>query len=458
MHKIENKISSNISWLQSMKQKGGYGGPVVHYWQDCLRYIGPGTDWRYEGLVQAFLELHKKTGQEEFLSLAIECGDFLVGSQQCNGTFFNSGFEANPTFSKGSTPHDSTVNTTLLKLASALKEKELQWEKYYQSAMKNYRQFHLGKLFIKQKGLFAQYPKENAARVPNAFVPNKMASIIEMLLEMNNISKDNELVKLAVKNAEFILKMQETEISSGGIFQANNKNKIITIYNARCVPPLLKLFDETGNYKLLESALLVCKFIKKMENPEGGFDFGYLKSGGELKKFRFPVFIAGSSEIIRALIEAKKYDSSIKVKGKNTDFILENMLRSGGIKTSQGMLLKNSEETKIRGESWRDVLPATGWNDKALRLLAMQAKKNSHIELYREFTSCSVNCIDGKYSEDQEKIVISGNENFLFSKNKMFEGDNTMMKKILFSSFSVAKRLGIKSSVGSKIMKYMGVK
>ena len=53
-------LARAAAWLETMRvapeahpaggdvQRGGYGGPVVHWWRDSLRYCGPGFDWRYE--------------------------------------------------------------------------------------------------------------------------------------------------------------------------------------------------------------------------------------------------------------------------------------------------------------------------------------------------------------------------------------------------------------------------
>ncbi len=41
-------LARQHTWFDSMRQPGGYGGPVVHWWQHRLRYAGPGLDWRYE--------------------------------------------------------------------------------------------------------------------------------------------------------------------------------------------------------------------------------------------------------------------------------------------------------------------------------------------------------------------------------------------------------------------------
>ena len=69
------------SWLDKMRQPGGYGGPVVHWWRDCLEYTGPGLDWRYEGIIIGYLNLWAATGKPAWLEKARQAGDDLVAGQ-----------------------------------------------------------------------------------------------------------------------------------------------------------------------------------------------------------------------------------------------------------------------------------------------------------------------------------------------------------------------------------------
>lgn len=461
MVKLEKNIAKNIAWLQTMKQKNGYAGPVIHYWKDCLNYIGPGMDWRYEGLIQGYLELFKKTEEKEFLMLAIECGEFLVKSQCRNGVFFNSGFESNPTFNRGSTPHDSAACIGLLELAQELKKLSLDWQKYFNSAKKNLELFHLRELYIEQKGLFAQYRKQDALRVPNAFVPNKIATIIELLLKMHNFTNKKFYLRLAIKNADFITKMQDCEFD-GGIYQSNDKNKIITIYNARCIVPLLMLYEITSSEKYLSCALDAIKFIKKMENKEGGFYFGYIKQDDNWKKIYYPIFIAGGAEVLRAITYAKHFDSSLKIKRKNINFILSNILESGGFKTSIGMNLKNTAKKRFKKEGWRDIVPVVGWNDKMFRFMAMMLKEGCVIENV-DIGTTHIYCEEGEYYEDKEKIIIlptnSGqNQKIIFKKKAMFREPETFFKKAVYSISKIFHQAGIRNRWGARILKIAGVK
>jgi len=109
------------SWLDTMRGTDGYGGPVAHWWQNCLQFTGAGLDWRYEGLITGYLTLHERTGQSEWLAKARRAGDDLLSGQLPGGTYRNSSFELNPY--SGGTPHEAAVDLALLHLAEALRER-----------------------------------------------------------------------------------------------------------------------------------------------------------------------------------------------------------------------------------------------------------------------------------------------------------------------------------------------
>src|SRR5215212_2608946 len=110
-------------WFDAMRATWptpGYGGPVVHWWNHCLAYRGAGLDWRYEGIVDGYLTLWRRTGDRRWLVKAMRAGDDLVEGQLANGCFRNSMFELNP--GDGGTPHEAAADIGLLLLARALRE------------------------------------------------------------------------------------------------------------------------------------------------------------------------------------------------------------------------------------------------------------------------------------------------------------------------------------------------
>jgi hypothetical protein len=100
-----------------MRGPGGYSGPVVHWWRDCLDYSGPGLDWRYEGIIIGYLNLWAATGEASWLAKARRAGDDLMNGQLPSGNFRNSCFELNP--NTGGTPHEAACDLALLRLAEA---------------------------------------------------------------------------------------------------------------------------------------------------------------------------------------------------------------------------------------------------------------------------------------------------------------------------------------------------
>ena len=65
--RISTVVVSLEAWLETMRGEGGYGGPVAHWWGQCLLYTGPGLDWRYEVIITGYLSLWGRTGEPRWL-------------------------------------------------------------------------------------------------------------------------------------------------------------------------------------------------------------------------------------------------------------------------------------------------------------------------------------------------------------------------------------------------------
>ncbi|MEW6295730.1 MAG: hypothetical protein AB1467_05585 [Candidatus Diapherotrites archaeon] len=450
---MEEEIGKIIFWLNTMEQKKGYGGPVVHYWQDSLNYIGPGIDWRYEGLINSYITLLKKTGDQQFFKLAIRGGNHIISSQLDNGNFLNSGFEANPVLGGGAIPHETAVCLALVDLIKLLKENKFNWDKYFEVLTKNIELYHFNQLFDKKTGLFFQYKKKYALKNKGVFVPNKIATIIELLLEMHELTKNKLYLKLAIKNGNFIISQQNEEEFAGGIYQTELKEKIITYYTARCIPALLKLFDKTKDQKYVDSAINAIKFIKKMENEDGGFCFGYQKKDDEFKLYKYPIFVAGAGDILRSIKLTEKYEKyNIK---KHINWLMKNIDLNGGIRTSIGMNLKNKKTNKQTKLSWKDVIHVVGWNDKSLRFFSELIEKDTEINIGAE-SEVEINCLDGIFYENEKFIQISGNR--VFDKKRYFSSGNETLKRFVMNISLLCPDTFTLRQFGSSILHSMGVK
>jgi hypothetical protein len=161
-------------WLDTMRGPAGYGGPVVHWWRDCLAFCGAAMDWRYEGIIAGYLTLYELTGAARWLDKAKRAGDDLLGGQTPSGHFWNSEFELNP--GVGGTPHEAAADIGLLLLARALKAQgHADWERYLHAARRNLQRFYIEQLWYEPEGIFWDDPNHYT------FVPNKSATLIEAL-------------------------------------------------------------------------------------------------------------------------------------------------------------------------------------------------------------------------------------------------------------------------------------
>lgn len=437
---IEEPLGRLLGWLETMKQPGGYAGPVAHYWRDSFRYIGPGLDWRYEGLITGFLTLHEKTGDLRFLDLAVEAGNHLVRGQFSNGSFRNSNFESNPSFRSGGTPHESAAAIGLLRLAQALGQSGRDGRPYAEAALRNVEGFHFGRLYDERTGLFFQYIFDRASHAPN-----KLATMAELLFLAHDAAKEERYRKAALCCLDFVLSMQDAE--TGGILQTDHPapwslfpRRQVAYYAARCVPALLEGFHRTRDERYLQGALRIGEFLQGMEAPGGGFWWALQepKGGGGFRLYRYPVFAGGCGDILRALWLLREHGSFPLE--RSTRWLLAQVDPDGGVRTGYGMKRMDTEEEYAGPPSWRDVLHVVGWADKTLRYLALLLEPGTSVEVRpcpRE--PWKFQCADGLYEEDRRAICIRGPEAFTFRKRASFHRHDLPKRALMEAGFHYAR-------------------
>lgn len=416
-HHLAQQVGKQITWLESWKQPRGYGGPVIHYWKNSTCYTGPGLDWRYEGIIISYIHLFEKTKQEKFLQCAREAGDHLIHGQLPEGQFVHSGFDGNPSGPVGSMPHDTAASIGLMRLASVLRSRNSpQWKGCYVAAKKNLA-FHLKYLYDPSTRLFFQtFPSLDYRR---HLVSNKHATLAELLVLCYGMDKNKKYLRLAERCVQFVMSQQDHGKFKGAIHQTNKNPSYISVYMARCVSGLMAMYDATKKTRHLESALEAIEFLKKMAAPEGGFYFGWRDMDNELYQYKYPQFVAGAGDILRAFLlvkSHKKYPLD-----KHLDWIDSHAHKHGGVWTSIGMDAKDKKmEKKIKEPCWNDVVPVVGWNDKILRLRVELLKEKTTIT-EEPFIPSRVECRDGVYEEDQDKMIITTKQGKrIFNKQKKF--------------------------------------
>lgn len=358
-------------WFDAMRvdwPTPGYGGPVVHWWNHCLAYRGAGLDWRYEGIVDGYLILWRRSGDPRWLDKAIRAGEDLVGGQRPDGHFAASLFELNP--GTGGTPHEAACDVALLLLAKTLRERDdPRGALFLDAARRNLDGYWFGRLW---------HPPSATIRDREhfwGFVPNKAATFVEaVLLLAELLGTDEPVTRYAVPTGERILAMQvggADPLLAGAIAQNRLDDRLVEsyfpVYVARCVPPLLALAARTGETRFRDGALAAVGFLGRVRDGDGGFPQVLYPRG---RRVRGPRWVAGAGDIVRALDTARGQGGAVDptptvgwvVRGARADGRIATAVGFGGIVPGLS-----------RRDRFADELGVVGWCDKAFRALAPRA-------------------------------------------------------------------------------------
>lgn len=348
------------AWLESQRQPGGYGGPVVHWWADCLDYTGPGLDWRYEGIICGYLNLYSWSMEPKWLAKACRAGDDLVAGQLPSGNYRNSQFELNP--GMGGTPHEAACDAALLQLALALKaEGNERWSIYANSAMRNLQDFYIERLWDNTNQCFS-----DQAGVAS-FVPNKAATLVEALLlaaQLTAESKWSEQYARLTLNKITRYQVVGGELD-GAIYQNSLGGRIIErffpFYIARCLPALLQGYQVFQEEAYRTAACRAANFIIKTRYPDGSFPQVLYRRG---RVNRYPQWVAGAGDILRCLALAAEWAPFDPA--PTLAWLLGQQKPDGSLPTAVGF--GNTSIVRQKPDA-RDELGVCGWVDKTFRYL-----------------------------------------------------------------------------------------
>jgi hypothetical protein len=353
------------AWLDTMRGPEGYGGPVVHWWQDCLDFGWPGMDWRYEGIISGYLNLYKASGNPCWLHKAKRAGDDLVRAQLPSGNYPRSSFEANPC--SGGTPHEAACDVGLLLLAAELaKQGDARWADYWQTAERNLRGYLIGVLWDGLNRYFWNSPRDPT------FVPNKAATIVEAILARISLTGDSiPLEGFIVLTLDKIVSCQimaRGHPLDGAIDQAwrgaRGSGHYFPFYIARCIPALVQGHDYTEERRYLRAARAAMRFLLRGRLPDGSFP-QVIYANGRIN--RYPQWISAAGDILRAMDLVAGRGMEIDADA-TLGWLLAGFLPTGGMRTARGFASVVSQRRPGIPE-FRDLLPVCGWVDKAFRYL-----------------------------------------------------------------------------------------
>lgn len=374
-------------WLESMRHSNGYGGPVVHWWRDCLGFPGPGLDWRYEGIILGYLQLFKATGGPVWLEKASRAGNDLVEGQLSSGRYRNSSFELNP--ETGGNPHEAACDLGLLYLAGELRRLGRSvWQKYYVAAGRNLHAYIVGVLWDSDNCFFRNSPKDET------FVPNKAATIAEALMAWEKFSGDTDfLERFVIPTLDKILACQVREHDhqlKGAIDQGclgrKSLGRYFPFYIARCIPALIQGFRCTGYERYRQAAWLAMKFVLRHQCEDGSFPQVIYRNG---RINRYPQWIAGIGDVLCAMDLMAEEGMGISTKTTES-WLLNGLLPNGAIRTANGFGSFWSQRTP-GGPDLRDLMPVCGWVDKAFRYLTCKVSRDFEC-VTRQIPSIEMKC------------------------------------------------------------------
>lgn len=363
-HRLSNVLLRLDAWLDTMRGPAGYGGPVAHWWQNCLLFTGAGIDWRYEGIVIGYLNLYEATGQQHWLDKACHAGDDIVRGQHADGNFRNSTFEMNP--STGGTPHEAACSLALLQLARVLRQRgDLAWQTYLAVAGRNLWQYAIHRLWDAQARSF-----RDALGKPS-LVPNKAATLVEALLLLAHLTGDESLVVVyALPTLDAILRHQvQGGTYDGAIYQNSFGSrpvvKFFPYYIARCVPGLLAGYAWSHEERYLDAARRAMGFVLRWRYADGSFP-QVVYPGGRVN--RYPQWVAAVGDVLRAMHLLAPYGVAADAEPTRT-WLLHGQQPAGGFATGWGFAAQISQRPPASLPDFRDILPVCGWCDKPFRYL-----------------------------------------------------------------------------------------
>lgn len=364
---IDRALARLDAWLDTMRGPCGYGGPVAHWWRQCLLYTGAGLDWRYEGIIAGYLQLWSRTADARWLAKARRAGDDLILGQLDSGHYAASAFEENP--ASAGTPHEAAADAGLLQLALAMRGAGMpEWQRYAFCAERNLRALYLDQLWDAQAQSFRDSPA-----VPS-FVPNKAATACDALFLLAEATGDDVWVeRYALPNLRRVLEHQVRGGALDGAIAQNSFGarvvaKYFPIYIARCVPALLSAHAWDGDARFADAALRAMAFVARCDTGAGAFP-AVIYPGAQ--RNRFPSWVAPLGDILRAAELLRPYGFSVDMRAAEGR-LLAGQDATGGIQTARGFAIQAGGRVPALPDL-RDLLHVAGWCDKAFRYLAGQS-------------------------------------------------------------------------------------
>lgn len=356
---LQIAIAKLDAWLETMRQPGGYGGPVAHWWQNRFRYTGPGLDWRYEGILCGYADLYRRSGSARWRQRLNRAAHDLIAAQRSDGHYPASRFEINP--GVRGTPHEAAASLGLLYVLDVLDDPD--------TALKTARR-NLDCLITDFRD--SDRRGFNDALNSRGRVPNKLATFAEALLRLAVANNEERYADEAKAALDEVVAYQHANGSlAGAVHQyapgaGPGDGRFFPYYNARCIPPLLYASERLGEPHYRQVAHDIFGFLERTEMDDGGWPQIVYARG---RPAVWPRWLAGSADILLAYHALGK-----PLPTQSLTRLLDAQQPSGGFPSAEGFAAQIRQRPPRNHPDYRDVVAVVGWNDKVLRLLATLAQ------------------------------------------------------------------------------------
>ena len=336
-------------WFETMRQPEGYGGPVVHWWRHSLRYTGAAVDWRYEGILAGYARLAQSQNEWRWRDRLSRAMEDVRRSQTPEGSYRASRFEQNP--GTHGTPHEAAASLGLLLALRSGRDDD-----WVRDVVGRNVDHLIAMYWDDGRKTFNDHPTQVG------FVPNKLATLAETLIEWGMLVENEDYWVKAKAALDTVLRYQVNEGQwIGAVHQYAPKGqegdgRFFPYYNARCVPALLKAAQVFSNPAYREAAEAILGFLDKSMLVNGSWPQVVYASGQVADG---PRWVAGSADVLRAY-----WLSGRKVPERSFLRLLHGQMLSGAFSVAEGFAGFRVVP------AWYDVMPVTGWNDKVLRFFA----------------------------------------------------------------------------------------
>lgn len=335
-------------WFNGVRQRDGYGGPVVHWWRHSLRYTGPGLDWRYEGILAGYAQLADAYPEARWQEARDRAMEDLKAGQADNGSYRGSRFEQNP--GTDGTPHEAAATLGLLRAM-----RRHPYADAFMPIVERSLEHHIEVFWDERRQSFNDHP------TAVGFVPNKLATLAEALIDWNQYGGPEAALDKAKAALDTVLHYQTSsgrwrgavhQYAPGGL---GGDGRFFPYYNARCIPPLLRAAEVLGDDSYRHAALAIIEFLDATMHADGSWPQIVYARG---RVADGPRWMAGVADILRSY-----WLTGAAVPRRALERLLQGQLASGAFATADGF------GGMAEMPDWHDLVPVAGWNDKAFRFL-----------------------------------------------------------------------------------------